>query len=165
MKLTMVLVGGLLLSLGSAVHAIERSAALPYDYSNSINRVYVPACTDSQYVGVSAGKLVCKDFVAADCATGQFVTRSGNAFVCKDVSSTTTTASKGYTYYTYTKTSGNSMGGCDASCNGSDTLLSCTVSGGSKNQKGNKCTGSVSWSSGESHSCTATSTCQGVQYY
>jgi hypothetical protein len=46
----------------TTVNALERTVALPYDYSNSVNKVYVPNCTPSQYVGVSGTAMVCRDF-------------------------------------------------------------------------------------------------------
>lgn len=50
--------------LTTTSHALERTVALPYDYSRSItaNVARVPNCTPSQYVGVSSSQFVCKDF-------------------------------------------------------------------------------------------------------
>jgi hypothetical protein len=137
---------------------------LPYDYSNSINKVYVPGCTANQYVGVNGKSFVCRD-IPADCAAGQALSRAGGEFVCKDVAvAAPATPTKVPVYYSYTKT--NSGLYCNAACNGSDTMLSCQVTGAANgsNTKNGNCSGSASMSSGESHSCTAMSICQGIKY-
>jgi hypothetical protein len=60
--------------------ALERTVALPYDYSRSANQVYVPSCTASQYVGVSGTQFVCKDI--PNCAIDEPLTRQGDVFRC-----------------------------------------------------------------------------------
>jgi hypothetical protein len=44
------------------IFALERSASLPYDFNNALQRnVFVPQCTENQYVGVSGSIFVCRD--------------------------------------------------------------------------------------------------------
>jgi hypothetical protein len=159
--------------------AIERSAALPYDYSNSINKVYVPGCSSNQYVAVSGSQFVCRNFVAASCASGQFVTYDGTAFVCKNVSSTTAAATpqpkcsvngsylqviNGNYYCVYTLTTSNrGMGGnCTLLCNGSDEMIGCSAT---MYPKKRSCYQTVSMSSGDDHSCSISATCRAPATY
>jgi hypothetical protein len=52
---------GLVCAFATMGHALERTVALPYDYSRSVNQVYVPPCTESQYVAVSESRFICRD--------------------------------------------------------------------------------------------------------
>jgi hypothetical protein len=76
MKTTLMLIGFMCATLSG--HALERTVALPYDYSRSVNQVYVPGCTDTQYVGVSGTQFVCRDM-----ETGADKTVYPDQIICK----------------------------------------------------------------------------------
>jgi hypothetical protein len=80
----LVMVAGL---VGPA-HALERTAALPYDYGNSVNKVFVPNCAANQYVAVSGTIFVCKDFpTIPTCTEKQTLTQNNGVWACKDMPS------------------------------------------------------------------------------
>jgi hypothetical protein len=69
------------------VHALERTAALPYDYSKTITRnVFVPNCTPNQFVGVSGSMFVCRDIPT--CSDSQYLKSSNGTFTCVDMPTT-----------------------------------------------------------------------------
>jgi hypothetical protein len=69
-------------SMALAVHALERSVPLPYQYGVASCASKIPNCNEDQYVGVSNTQLVCKSF--KPCPAGEYVASiSGTTPICK----------------------------------------------------------------------------------